>query len=122
MTPFDEQTTTTNLQLMKLLLPYFPGYFRKTFAFYIKFAELQNTLKYFTNVNTFTISTLEPSDILEDLRPYMAEQDLNSIDSILSMLNMMEMLKTMEGDFMPDMFGFADNQNEQEGKDENERK
>lgn len=139
MTPFDENVTTQQLQLMKLLLPYFPIQFRKTFAFYIKFTELQNTLKYFPHMNSSFKSISQPFDILEDFRPYLSEQDLTSIDSVLSILNMMEMMKSMDTDFMPDISGFGDmsdimnmmnsfqpendkNMNIKKGNDENECK
>lgn len=108
MTPFDESVTTTNLQLMKLLLPYFPIHFRKTFAFYIKFTELQNTLMYFSHRTASNQNPLQSSQLLEEMRPYLNEQDLNSIDSVLSILNMMEMMQSMGADFMPDLSNFTD--------------
>lgn len=110
MTPFDEIVTTQKLQIMKLLLPYFPTSFRRTFAFYIKFTELQNTIYHFSHITNYFSSSnqTQPVDILEEIRPYMNTQDFNSIESILSMLNMMEMMKSMDTDFMPDMSGFTD--------------
>lgn len=108
MTPFDENVTNQQLQLMKLLLPYFPIHFRRAFAFYIKFTELQNTLKYFSNINASFKTTSQPFDILEEIRPYLNEHDLGSIDSIVSIINMMEIMKTMNDDFMPDLSSFTD--------------
>lgn len=110
MTPFDEIVTTQKLQFMKLLLPYFPISFRKTFALYIKFTELQNTINHFSHITNYFSSSnqTQPIDILEEMRPYMDTQDLNSIDSILSILNMMDMMKSMDTDFMPDLSNFTD--------------
>ena len=110
MTPFDEMITTKKLQIMKLLFPYIPNYFRKSFAFYIKFAELQNTLNHFSHISNHYSSTNShsPFDILEEIRPYMSEQDSSSIDTILSILNMLELVKTMGTDFMPDLSTLTD--------------
>lgn len=110
MTPFDEIVTTQKLQMMKLLLPYFPISFRKTFAFYIKFVELQNTLHHFSHITHYfpSANQVPPSDILEEMRPYMNPKDFNSIESVLSILNIMEMMQAMDTDFMSDLSNFTD--------------
>ena len=94
MTPFDEIVTNQKLQFMKILLPFFPINFIKTFAFYIKFIELQNTLLHFPHIinQLSSITQIQSSDILEEIRPYMNSQDINSIESILSMLDMIKMI------------------------------
>ena len=100
--------------MMKLMLPYLPSAFRRMLAFYIKFTELNNTIHIFFSQNgsstgkdmPFEKHQISPSDILEDLRPYMEESDANMMDSILSAMNMMEMMKGMDFSGM-DLSNFA---------------
>lgn len=47
MTPFDMLTSSTQLQMMKLMLPYTPPGIQRMLAFYIKFLELKKTAEYF---------------------------------------------------------------------------
>lgn len=110
MTPFDTQVTSSELQMMKLLLPYIPDSFQKFLAFFIKFSELQNTIRYFSLMErrcfkeSFKKGTSSPIDILEDLKPYIGK-DADTIDSILSAMNMMNMMKNMD---MPDFSQMGD--------------
>ena len=47
MTPFDELVTSPTLQIMKLLIPYTPFSGRRMLASFIKFIELQRTIRLF---------------------------------------------------------------------------
>lgn len=104
MTPFDEKITTKQLQALKLLLPYMPAAFQKMLAFYIKFTELQNTIRYFSHSSTLhnTQDNLMSFQLLEEIRPYIDSKDSDAFESILSILSMMEMMQTMSADSMPD--------------------
>lgn len=108
MTPFDSMVTSPELQMMKLMLPYTPSSYRRFMAFYIKFIELQNTIRHFGlfgsgNVpDAFGRRPSSPMDILEDLKPYMGKE-AETMDMILNAMNMMEMMKGMEMDGMPGM-------------------
>ena len=72
MTPFDILVTSSELQMMKLLLPYIPDFYQRFLAFFIKFSELQNTIRYFNpsgrghSKDSFRKETSSPIDILED--------------------------------------------------------
>lgn len=111
MTPFDMITTSDNLQMMKLLLPYIPPAMQGMLAFYIKFMELQNAIRYFGLFHSKTIHSKDPdlfsrtspspSDMLEDLRPYLGKE-AETIDMVLSAMTMMETMKDMDMPFSPE--------------------
>ena len=137
MTPFDTLVTSSELQMMKLMIPYTPSSYQGFLAFYIKFIELQNTIRYFgvftggKQKEPFFKRPASSMDILDDLRPYMGK-DSETIDMILSAMNMMDMMKGMD---MPDMSNMGDlsgmmdmmnmfnnnENNDQKGNDEDER-
>lgn len=104
MTPFDTLVTSSELQMMKLLLPYTPASQQRMFAFYIKFMELQNTIRNFglfrrgQPENIFGNPHASPADILNELKPYIGKE-ADTIDMILSAMSMMEMMQGMD---MPD--------------------
>jgi len=100
-TPFDRLTTTPELQMMKLLLPYTPASSQRMLAFFIKFQELQNTIKYFSNfksggkVEAFEKKMTSPMDFIDELRPYLGEKERSSIDMMMSAFGMMDMMNNM---------------------------
>lgn len=110
MTPFDILVTSSELQMMKLLLPYIPDFYQRFLAFFIKFSELQNTIRYFNpsgrghSKDSFRKETSSPIDILEDLRPYIGK-DAETLDSLLSAMNIMNMMQNMD---MPDFSQMGD--------------
>ena len=101
MTPFDTLTSSGELQMVKLLLPYTPPAIQRMLAFFIKFTELQNTVRYFGVFSRapvreeFQGSAPSFPEILEELKPYMGENG-EAVDSILSAMSMMEMMKDMD--------------------------
>lgn len=107
MTPFDMLTSSTQLQMMKLMLPYTPPGIQRMLAFYIKFLELKKTAEYFglfgsvSQRDTFSKSSASVTEILEDVRPYLGK-DAETIDMLLSAMSMMDMMKDMD---MPDFSG-----------------
>ena len=101
MTPFDILTSSTQLQMMKLMLPYTPPGIQRMLAFYIKFLELKKTAEYFglfgsvSQRDTFSKSSASVTEILEDVRPYLGK-DAETIDMLLSAMSMMDMMKDMD--------------------------
>lgn len=104
MTPLDRMTTTKELQIMKLMLPYLPSAYRGMFAIFAKFSELQAAIRLFRrHGNDFQkeepIKSKEfasPAEILEDLRPFMDSEESETIDTILNAMDMMEVMKDMD--------------------------
>jgi len=101
MTPFDRLTTTQELQMMKLLLPYTPASSQRMLAVFIKFQEMQNTINFFAKfkagekIQDLDKEISSPMDFMEELRPYMGEQERSSMDMMMSAMSMMEMMKGM---------------------------
>lgn len=120
MTPFDRLTTTKELQMMKVMLPYTPASTQRMMAFFIKYQELQNTLQFFRNFKTekhmadFEKKINAPVEIIENIKPFMSEQEQSSVDMMMmafSMMNMnddgadpMDMMKGMLTPEQQDMF------------------
>lgn len=112
MTPFDTLTSSGELQMLKLLLPYTPPAAQRMLAFFIRFTELQNTIRYFgifsrgPERKEFQSTPPSFTEMLEELKPYMGENE-GAVDSILSAMSMMEMMKDMDlsGMSPPDMSG-----------------
>ena len=102
MTPFDRLISSKDLQLMKLIIPYTPPANQHILAVFIKFLELNRTMKIFhqtrqsIHTQAFEKSISSPLDIVDEIRPYLSEAERTSIDSILNVFNMMQMLETME--------------------------
>ncbi len=118
MTPFDNLVTSQSLQMLKILIPYTPPSNQRLLAIYVKFLELQNTMKFFqffTNdlqSSSFESGTASPLDILEEMKPYMGQEMNDTISNFTSMMSMMEMMKSFQdgtGD-SPDGFS-SDNEN-----------
>ena len=53
MTPFDSLTSSGELQMLKLLLPYTPPSVQRMLAFFIRFTELQRAVRYFSVFRDF---------------------------------------------------------------------
>ena len=89
MTPFDELVTSPTLQIMKLLIPYTPFSGRRMLASFIKFIELQRTIRLFgqrsladpfsTGNSDQNISS--PFDLIDSFRPYLNKKDAEMHDS-----------------------------------------
>ncbi len=105
-TPFDNLISNPTLDIMKLMIPYLPLDNQPTFALYIKFMELQATMKFFKN-HPFGVLACEvdangsdnpfdSSNIFSALRPYIPAENANQIDNIMNMMNMMNMMKQMQ--------------------------
>ena len=86
MTPFDELVTSPTLQIMKLLIPYTPFSGRRMLASFIKFIELQRTIRLFgqrsladpfsTGNSDQNISS--PFDLIDSFRPYLNEKNVRN--------------------------------------------
>lgn len=92
MTPFDCQTIPQWIYMLKLLLPYTPEKYQHTLAIFIRFQEMQFTLKHFKGFRN--VKHLD--NIINDVKPYMdsATQDMmEQMESVMSMLDMMQMMQ-----------------------------
>lgn len=91
MTPFDCTTTPDWLYMMKLMLPYTPEKLQHSLAVFIRFQEMQHTLRHFQGFSKGKLS----NNILSDLRPYMDSSAQEMVEQMESMMSMMEMMQMM---------------------------
>ena len=116
MTPFDELVTSPTLQIMKLLIPYTPFSGRRMLASFIKFIELQRTIRLFgqrsladpfsTGNSDQNISS--PFDLIDSFRPYLNKKDAEMLDTLIQlkeMMSFMEMMQPQDGRaYFPQIF------------------
>ena len=98
MTPFDQYISTESLQMTKLLIPFLPPRSQRMMAVYVKFMEFQHTLSSFRNMRQKSGS---PEDILDGIKPYLSQSNLESVDQMMNMMSMMNMMQEMQN--MSDM-------------------
>ena len=110
LTPFDKLTSTPDLQLIKLLIPYISPYMRQTIAVFIKFTELKNTMQYFSS-RIPEKEEFSGMQIFEEILPYMPNELSEQFEQMKGMMEM------MQGQDLSDMFQMFS----QEGADSNER-
>lgn len=101
LSPFDELTMPSELQIIKLLLPYTPIETQKTLGIFIKFLELQHTFRIYQNFTSnlqsqSTKSNASFTDILEEIAPYLSESQANSLQSFRTIINIMEIAQTFQ--------------------------
>lgn len=100
-TPFDTLISSRQLQMLKLMIPYTPPSGQRMLAIYAKFLELEHTIDFFRHFHrdihaqAFDKAVSSPFDILDELRPYLSEDERNSMDSVMNIFNMMEMVRAM---------------------------
>ncbi len=91
-TPFDLQTSSNTLLLLKLILPYLPPQSQRMLAIYIRFLEFQNTLSSF---HSFKQKSFSMQEVIQDLKPYMSPSASESMENLVNMMSMMEMFQSM---------------------------
>jgi len=91
MTPFDCQTIPQWIYILKLMLPYTPEKYQHTLAVFIRFQEMQFTMKYFTGFGP----KKHFNNLISDVKPYMDSSTREIIEQMESMMSMMEMMQMM---------------------------
>ena len=94
MTPFDELVTSPELQLIKLMIPYAPASGRQMLAAFVKFKELNETIRLFRRPGGLRAQGFKdedrneahasPFDILTSFRPYLPPRQASMLDTILN--------------------------------------
>ena len=92
MTPFDCQTTPQWLYMLKLMLPYTPDNLQHSLAVFIRFQEMQYTMKYFNKCS----KKHSHNTVLHDIKPYMDSSTQEMMEQMESMMSMMELLQNMQ--------------------------
>ena len=93
MTPFDCQTIPQWIYNLKLMLPYTPPTIQHSLAVFIRFQEMQFTLKHFNGFG----KKRHYDNIINDVKPYMDPSTQEMMEQMESMMSMMEMMQTLNG-------------------------
>lgn len=100
-TPFDNMTQTRELQMLKTILPYMKGEQKKQFAILIKYMELQNTIQVFSQEDkVMSMCSVDESSnsvysMLNDLRQFCTEKELETLDMLTNMFSVLETYETI---------------------------
>lgn len=94
-TPFDMLTSPKSLRMMKLVLPYTNPQMQQIFAVYIRFIELQETMRFYQNLsNSLSAqdigSQTNLTDIISDLAPYLPSEISEAMEQFEMVMTMME--------------------------------
>lgn len=96
LTPFDNMTQTREMQMLKTILPYMKGEQKKEFAILIKYMELQNTIHVFSQEEkVMSMCSVDETNnsvfaMLNDLRQFCSEKELETLDMLTNMFSMMD--------------------------------
>lgn len=114
---FDTLFTNKNIQMLKILMPYFDLPMQKNLAIYIKFQELQYTMTFFQKYPTASLSPLPKEttfDILKlcgEIMPYCEPSQRAKMENMQNMFQTMqnykEMMETVQ--MMKDLFPEGEN-------------
>ena len=97
MTPFDCQTIPQWIYILKLMLPYTPLKYQHSLAVFIRFQEMQFTLRHFNGFG----KAKHFDNIINDVKPYMdpaAQEMMEQMESMISMMEMMQMMQNFSQD------------------------
>ncbi len=105
-TAFDTLFTTNQIQMMKVLLPYFDAPSQRMLAVYIKFLELQYTLSFLKKHPGSSLfepckrEDINPSGICDEILPFCGPSEKEKIQNAKKMFenfsNMQEMMQTVQ--------------------------
>ena len=141
LSPFDELTIPSELQLLKLILPYTPVTNQKMLGILIKLLELEYTIDFFQHCtlklhSQTTDAPVSFSNIISEIAPYLSNRDSQMLASVQNILNILEMMQTFQdtsstspadlfsGMLSPEqqeMFQMYQTMFQQEGDSQNER-
>lgn len=102
MPPFDELTIPSELQTLKLLLPYTPVSEQQSIWILIRFLELQHTIQFFRqqqnrlHSQTFRHFPASTEDMLKEIGPYLPPETAAMLDTFRNAMNIMEMMQMFQ--------------------------
>jgi hypothetical protein len=112
---FDTLCTTPQIQLMKVLIPFIPRSMQGMMAFYIKYMELNYTMKLLKHCSEtiFCPAEKDISHIYDEIEPYLPPKERTKMKSMKEMMDnlnnmreMMDMVNSMK-DLFPDGFDMS---------------
>jgi len=107
LTPFDHLVSDNQLQIIKAAIPYLSNREQQFFSIYVKYIELEHTLKLFSNSNTNALSACSVGDeqhstaeMLSAIKQYCTEKEKEMIDLISNFFSAYQMYHAYQ-DLMP---------------------
>lgn len=104
---FDTLYTNNHIQICKLLLPLLPKDKQYYLAIFIKFLELQHTIKYGQKLQVCFSKQLDTKskyqDLCKEILPYCTPEEENLVKMILNLLNTMNTFESLKP--LMDMLG-----------------
>ena len=98
-TLFDTMVTSDHLQEIKVVLPYLPSSLQRFVGIYSKIEELRNTFFLFNhmeNLEEFSAKDKTPETVLDELKNYLTDEQMESIRNLSNIKSMVEMLSEVE--------------------------
>lgn len=107
LTPFDNMVSDNQLQIIKAAIPYLSNREQQFFSVYVKYIELDHTLKIVSDSNSNVLSSCSigedqhsTTDMLSAIKQYCTEKEKEMIDLISNFLSAYQMYHTYQ-DLMP---------------------
>lgn len=100
-TMFDHMTQSRDIQMLKTVIPYMRNAQKMQFAILIKYMELQKTIQVFTHEEqALSMCSLPeeentPVSLLNSLKPFCTDRELETLDTLTNMLSMLETYETI---------------------------
>lgn len=103
LTPFDHMVSDNQLQIIKAAIPYLSNREQQFFSVYVKYIELEHTLKLVGDSNSNVLSSCSigenpnsTSDMLTAIKQYCSEKEKEMIDLISNFLSAYQMYHTYQ--------------------------
>lgn len=99
MTPLDSMVSQDSIQVLKAAIPYMSGKSQQVLSIYAKMMELSNTISFFNHsqpemtMMSSGSESVQPVDMLNDIRKYATGHIRDSIDQILFALNTVQLIQ-----------------------------
>ncbi len=104
MTPLDAMISQDSLQLIKAAVPYMNGRGQQVLSIYAKIMELSNTISLFgkpqpeLSMMSAQAESMQPADMLNDIRQYAQGPAKEAIDQVLFALNTIQLIQMYQED------------------------
>lgn len=99
LTPLDSMISQDSLQVLKAAVPYLPAQSQQLLSVYAKMMELANTISFFRHpqpelsMMSARSKSVQPEEMLNDIRRFAAGSAKDNIDHILFALNTIQLLQ-----------------------------
>ena len=103
MTGLDQMVSDDQLQILKAIIPYVSPHGQRFLSIYSKVRELHNTMNLMPNQGeemriggSDSASSLQPLDILNEIRPFCSKSAQQNIDQVIQIFAMLQMAELFQ--------------------------